>query len=159
MSAAVAAALPGAAQFLPMFEREHTTTMKVLQAVPGGRLDFRPHERSYSAGELAWHLAYSPLGLANAIAAGRFDAYQQPPAPATLEEILRGAGTCYEEMRRVVAGLTPQQLGGAIPLPGGRHVPAQGLLWTILFHQIHHRGQLSVYIRMMGGKVPAIYGP
>lgn len=148
------------AQFLQTFAHEHGTTQRVLQAVPGDKLDFKPHERSFSAGELAWHIAYSQLGLANIVATCRFESYQQPPTPSTVDEIVAGGERFYQEACQVIAGLTPEQLGGAIPLPGERSMPASALLWAgVLFHQIHHRGQLSVYIRMMGGKVPSIYGP
>jgi uncharacterized damage-inducible protein DinB len=62
--------------------------------------------------------------------------------------------------RDLISKLTPQEIEGAIPLPNGQTMPASGLLWNgVLMHQVHHRGQLSVYIRMMGGKVPSIYGP
>jgi uncharacterized damage-inducible protein DinB len=161
MSTATAALTPMTAQFLQTFEAEHRTTLRVLKAVPGDKLDFRPHERSYSAGELAWHIAYSSLGLAKLVATGSFDAYQQPPAPAALDEIVQGAETFYEQTCAVVRGLTAEQLARNIEIAGGKFsLPASALLWSaVLFHQIHHRGQLSVYIRMMGGKVPAIYGP
>jgi uncharacterized damage-inducible protein DinB len=147
-------------QFLQMFESEHKTTMKVLGAVPGDKLDFKPHERNFSAGELAWHIAYSQLGLARIVATGTLAAYKQPDTPSSLSEIVAGGETYYQEACDVIRSLTPEQLGGSVPLPSGAGLPAAGLLWSgVLFHQIHHRGQLSVYIRMMGGKVPSIYGP
>ena len=160
MTTTAALPVPIVAQFLQMFEREHRITMKVLKAVPGDRLGLRPHERSWPAGELAWHIAYSQLGLAKIVAGGGFEAYQPPPTPAALDEIVRGGETFFQEACQVLAGLTAEQLAASIPIPGGHHIPAEGLLWNaVLFHQIHHRGQLSVYIRMMGGKVPSIYGP
>ena len=160
MSTAAAALTPMVAQFLQTFAHEHGTTMRVLQAVPGDKLDFKPHERNFSAGELAWHIAYSQLGLAKIVATCSFESYQQPPTPATLDEIVAGGESYYQEACQVISALTQEQLAGSIPLPGGRSMPASALLWSgVLFHQIHHRGQLSVYIRMAGGKVPSIYGP
>lgn len=160
MSTAAAAPAPMVAQFLETFGFEHRTTMNVLKAVPADRLDFRPHERSWPAGELAWHIAYSQLGLARVTATGRFEEYQQPPTPAKLDEIVAGAETYYQQTCEVVFKLTAEQLQGKISLPNGHSMPSAALLWNgVLFHQIHHRGQLSVYIRMMGGKVPSIYGP
>ena len=159
MSTSAVAPAPMVAQFLQTFGFEHGTTMKVLQAVPGDKLDFKPHERNMSAGDLAFHIAYSQLVLARIVAAGKFE-YQPAPTPATLDEIVAAAERYYQEACQVIAGITPAQLGGSVEMPGGRKLPAGALLWSgVLFHQIHHRGQLSVYIRMMGGKVPSIYGP
>ena len=160
MRTTVAAPTPMVEQFLQTFGFEHRTTMNVLQAVPGDRLDFKPHERSWPAGELAWHIAYSQYGLARVVAAGRFEEYQQPPTPAKLDDIVAGCESYYQQTCEVLSKLTPEQLQGKISLPNGHTLPASGLLWSgVLFHQIHHRGQLSIYIRMMGGKVPSIYGP
>ena len=157
---AAAAPPPMVAQLLQTFAMEHKTTARVLQAVPGDKLDFKPHERSWPAGELAWHIAYSQLGIAKAIAAGSFEVYQQPPTPSTLDEIVAGDAKFHEEACKVLSGITQEQLAASFPLPGGRSMPVAGFLWGgVVFHQIHHRGQLSVYIRMMGGKVPSIYGP
>ena len=160
MSTTAAAMNPAVAQLLQSLHHEHKTTMRVLKAVPADQLGFKPHERNMSAGELAWHVAYSQYGLALVAATTRFDVYQQPPAPPTLDEIVAGGETYYEKAREVLSSLTAAQLSASIPLPGGRSMPAAGLIWSgVLFHQIHHRGQLSVYIRMAGGKVPSIYGP
>jgi len=160
MSTTATAMNPAVAPLLQSLDLEHKTTMRVLKAVPAGKLDFKPHERNMSAGELAWHIAYSQYGLARIVALGNFEGYQQPPTPATLDEIVAGAESYYQKTREALSSLTPQQLSASIPLPGGRSMPAAGLMWSgVLFHQIHHRGQLSVYIRMAGGKVPSIYGP
>jgi len=160
MSTTAAAPPPMVAQFLQTFGMEHATTLRVLKAVPGDKLSFKPHERSFSAGELAWHIAYSQLGLAKFIVTHDFASYQQPPVPASIEEIVAGSEKFHNEACEVISRLTQEQLAATIPLPGGKSVPASGMLWgAVLFHQIHHRGQLSVYIRMTGGKVPSIYGP
>ncbi|MBI3696476.1 MAG: DinB family protein [Acidobacteria bacterium] len=160
MSTTATAPNPAVAQLLQSLDHEHNTTMRVLKAVPADKLDFKPHERNMSAGELAWHIAYSQYGLAQIVATAAFEGYQQPPAPATLDEIVTGGESYYQKTREVLSSLTPEQLSASIPLPGGRSIPAAALMWSgVLFHQIHHRGQLSVYIRMAGGKVPSIYGP
>lgn len=160
MSTSAAAVNPAIEAVLRILENEQKTTLRVLRAVPADKLSFRPHEKSWTAGELAWHIAYAPYGLASVIAANAFDGYQQPPAPASLDEIVKGAEEYFEKTRGALTSLTPQQLGGSIPLPNGKSFPAHGLLWNgVVLHTIHHRGQLSVYIRLMGGKVPSIYGP
>jgi len=159
-TATVTAAAPEVARFLQIFDMEHGITMKVLKALPADKLDFKPHERNMSARELAWHVANSQLLLATIVATGRFEFEKPPAAPATLPELVDGCESYYQQTCQALAPLTAEQLGAKIALPGGRSVPAGGLMWNaVLFHQIHHRGQLSVYIRMMGGKVPSIYGP
>ena len=158
MSTTATAMNPAVAQLMQTLDHEHKTTMRVLKAVPADKLGFKPHERNWSAGELAWHIAYSQYGLAQIVAAAK--SYQQPATPATLDEIVAGAESYYEKTREVLSSLTAEQLSASIPLPGGHSMPAAALMWSgVLFHQIHHRGQLSVYIRMAGGKVPSIYGP
>lgn len=160
MSTTAAAINPAVEPVLRVLDLEFQTTLRVLKAVPAAKLDFKPHERSWPAGELAWHIAYAPSGLANILATGKFEGYNQPPVPATVEEIIAGAEKFHEKARETVSQLTPEQLSASIPLPNGKTFPAHGLLWSgVVFHTIHHRGQLSVYIRMMGGKVPSIYGP
>ena len=160
MSTAAAALSPMLAQVLQTLGFEHRTTMNVIKALPSDRLDFKPHERSWPAGELAWHIAYSQYGLARVVGTGRFDAYAQPATPATLDEIVAGCESYYQQTCETISQLTPEQLQGKIDLPNGHSIPCSGLLWSgVVFHQIHHRGQLSVYVRMMGGKVPSIYGP
>jgi len=160
MSSATVAAIPLAAQFLQTFDFEHRITMSVLRALPPDRLDFKPHERSWTGRELAWHIATSQYGLAAAVAAGRLELENPPAAPAALQEIVSGCETYYQQACELIARLTEEQLRVKIDLPGGKHIPAAALLWSgVLFHQIHHRGQLSIYIRLMGGRVPSIYGP
>ena len=160
MSTTTGAATSAVAQFLETFLFEHRTTMKVLGALPAHRLDFRPHQRNMTAGELAWHIATSQLYLASMVSLGRFEFRQTPAPPATLEEIIAGCETYYQQTCDTLARLTGEQLQAKIALPGGHSIPASALMWNgVLFHQIHHRGQLSIYIRMMGGRVPSIYGP
>ena len=161
-AATITAAAPEVARFLQTFGFEHRTTMNVLGAIPAGQLGFRPHERNMTAGQLAWHIATAQLHIARCVALGRFDLrlFEASPAPATLEEIVAGCESQYQQACEALAPLTGEQLQLRIEMPGGHHLPAATLMWSgVLFHQIHHRGQLSIYIRMMGGKVPSIYGP
>jgi len=158
-TAAITSPVPMVAQFLETFRQEHATTMRVLMAIPPDQLAFKPHEKSMSCGELAWHVAYSPLGIAKAIAAGDFGAYQQPPLPNDLQAIVAGAETYFNLASETIAKFTPETLQGSIPMPNGQKLASATFFWVNLFHLIHHRGQLSVYVRMTGGKVPSIYGP
>ncbi len=161
-AAPITAAAPEVARFLQTFGFEHRTTMNVLRAIPADQLGFRPHERNMTAGELAWHIATAQLHIAQCVALGRFELrlFTAAPAPATIEEIVAGCESQYQQTCEALAPLTSEHLQQKIEMPGGHRLPASALMWSgVLFHQIHHRGQLSIYIRMMGGKVPSIYGP
>lgn len=159
-TAAPTAATPAVAQFLQTFGFEHQTTMNVLKALPADKLDFKPHERSMTAGELAWHIATSQQHLAHCVAQGRFEFRKFEKAPASLDAIVAACDEYYHQACALLAPLTDDQLQVKIELGGGHRLPASALMWNgVLFHQIHHRGELVVYLRQMGARVPPVYGP
>jgi len=135
--------------------------LKVLKALPAGKLDYRPHAKSRSAAELAWVLAAEEKALLGLLETGVIDWKEDKP-PA-LDEIVR----TYETSAAAVnARLEKLDASGwekpAKFLMGGQAVwedTTGEMFWGFLFDAIHHRGQLSTYLRPMGGKVPAIYGP
>ncbi|MBI4909876.1 MAG: DinB family protein [Acidobacteria bacterium] len=159
MSAPAPAQLRAVAQFLQVFESEHKTTMNVLRAIPEGRNAYRPHEKSMTLGELAFHVAYSPLGIAKAMKAQSFAEYKPPEAPADNAALLAGAEVWQKEACELLSTFTEEDMAGAVPLPNGSAFPNAMFFWMNLYHMVHHRGQLSVYLRLVGGKVPSIYGP
>jgi uncharacterized damage-inducible protein DinB len=135
--------------------------LKVLKAMPAGKLDYRPHPKSRSAAELAWVLAAEEKALLDLLNTGSID-WKETPPPA-LDEIVR---TFEESAAAVSARLEKLDAAGwskpAKFLMGGQVVweeSTEGMFWGFLFDAIHHRGQLSTYLRPMGAKVPAIYGP
>lgn len=143
------------------FEHEMQTTLKILAAVPADRLDYAPDGKSTTALGLIRHIPTLDAWLLNSIADGTFDA---PPASpeacgiATPED----AVACYKEKVAAaldrVRGLSPEQLAGIIDFFGMMQLPAVSLIQLTIKHSVHHRGQLSTYLRPMGAKVPAIYG-
>lgn len=148
--------------FVKRWEAEQAAFLKVLRAIPEGKLDYRPHERSTSAGALAWQLAEEQKQMSELIDRGETN-FEVKPHPAAISEIVTAWQKATEELRGRVAKLdeakaaTPSKL-----LFNGQPVWTEALgemLWGYLFDMIHHRGQLSTYLRPMGGKVPAIYGP
>ena len=149
--------------YLNGWEREFQTTVKVLKAFPADKLDFKPHERSRSARELAWTFVGEEM-VTDMIINGNVDfSAEGPKAPATMKEILAAYEKTHNEMVGKVRKLSEQDYNGMIKFPVG---PKQmgdfrraDVLWMMMMDQVHHRGQLSVYVRLAGGKVPAIYGP
>jgi uncharacterized damage-inducible protein DinB len=136
--------------------------VRVLKALPQGRLDYKPDPKSRTAAELAWLLAYEEEALSALLESGTID-WKDVPPPATVAEIV----AAYERnAARVDARLEKLDAAGwQAPgkfLAGGTAVwesPVGEMMWGFLFDAIHHRGQLCTYLRPMGGKVPSVYGP
>jgi len=149
--------------FLASFEREFATTLKVLKAYPADKGDLKPHERSMSAKQLAWVFVIEQQVIADGALAGAIDFSKMTPAPATMRDVI----AAYEKIQPVTTSKLKQAseaaLNKTVKFPSGpkqmADVRVLDVLWGMLHDQIHHRGQLSVYLRMAGGKVPSIYGP
>jgi uncharacterized damage-inducible protein DinB len=153
-----------ATQFLDAYTREHATTEKVLRAYPSDQSELRPHERSSSARQLAWTFVGEEAMMLRAarheqvLTGERF-----PPPPDSWDEIVDRFAAQHGELLAILRGATDASMAGTVQFfTGPRQLgeyPTLEFLWFMLCDQIHHRGQLSVYLRMAGGKVPSIYGP
>ena len=152
-------------QFLTFYEREHATTRRVLQAYPADRLDLRPHPKSKTARELAWvfaaERAFGRWVLNNGFADGAPG--KAPDPPASKQGLLAGIEKAHQEFCDFVRTLSEEQLVETVrfftaPKTMG-DVRRIDFLWFLGCDEIHHRGQLSIYLRMADGKVPSIYGP
>jgi uncharacterized damage-inducible protein DinB len=144
------------------YEGEIQTTVRVLQAVPSGHLDYRPDAKSKTGLGLVRHLALEDEWLLNCIANG---AFTQPPDDSDACGIMSPADAAARYREKVPAALnrvramSGEQLAKTIDLFGVVQAPGVNFLAMALKHSVHHRGQLSTYLRAMGGKVPGIYGP
>jgi len=148
--------------YLQGWDRELQTTVKVLKAYPADKLDFKPHERSRSARELAWTFV-EELAFVGMAVQGQIEFKEGPKPPATMKEILAACEATNKELVPKVKALSEADYNSLMKFPVG---PKQmgdfrraDVLWMIMMDMIHHRGQFSVYLRMAGGKVPSIYGP
>jgi uncharacterized damage-inducible protein DinB len=148
------------------FREEAAITKRVLARVPADKLAWRPHQKSMSLGQLALHIATVPGALAKISQLDEFDAAQanfNPPAPqnieevhAALEESIRGAEQCLSAMTEQKAmGNWRLTVNGK---PGFTKSRVGMLRSIMLNHWYHHRGQLSVYLRLLDVPVPVIYG-
>ncbi len=148
--------------FAERWESEQAAFRKVLAALPGDKLDYSPHERCTAAGNLAWQLATEQSGMTDLMKTNQ-NAYEVTPRPATLDEILAAWDKATDDMRAALKSRDESKWDSEAKfLMGGVPVwtaTLKDMLWGFLFDMVHHRGQLSSYIRPMGGKVPAIYGP
>lgn len=148
------------AVFLPGLENEQRITKAVIEAIPADKGDFRPDGISKSALDLAWHIAATEARFLDAVATGAFD-FTPNPRPESVHTPQALVAWYHENVDpRVekVAGLSPDQLLKIVDFRGMFQLPAVMYLNFVINHTIHHRGQLSMYLRPMGAKVPAIYG-
>ncbi len=139
---------------------EAATTSKVLAAMPAGKDDFKPSEKSMTAMDLAWHLASADVWFMDSIAKGVF-AWVDTPRPAELQtgaDIAAWYDTNFKAKVAEVSALSAEKAAAVIGFMGAFEAPAAAFVNMCLKHSIHHRGQLSTYLRPMGGKVPSIYG-
>ncbi|KAA6462957.1 DinB family protein [Acidobacteria bacterium AB60] len=160
---AVADAL--AQSILAEFEPQARLTRKFLERLPEDKLMWKPHEKSMTAGQLAYHLAFVPGGVAEFV---RESPRQAPdfkfPQPASREEILRTLDESVATVRRVLEGLDDAAMRETWRLLSGDKelvaMPrAQFLRDIMLNHWYQHRGQFSVYLRILEVPVPATWGP
>lgn len=154
---------------LPEYDREMGTTRKLLERIPEADLGWKPHQKSMSLGELATHLAEIP-GWAGAIlkmpvfdmahAGGDF----APKAPGSCAELLQKFDKTVADTRALIAATSDAEFmalwafrkGGQEVFSAPRIVATKSF---IVNHSIHHRGQLSVYLRLRNVPLPPIYGP
>lgn len=149
--------------FIKRWEEEYPTFLKVFRALPKDKLDFRPHPRSRSAAELVWLLVLEEQAGAELIEAGKIRWKETPPLKS-LKEMMAEYEKAHAELAQRLQKLdetTWAEKKGQFFVDGQvAYEDSLGpMFWGVLFDAVHHRGQLSVYIRLMGGKVPAIYGP
>src|SRR5574341_596180 len=148
--------------FIKRWTEEVPVTVKVFQALPEGKLDYRPHPRSRSAGEIISLLAYEAQSCYQAVG-GKID-WQDPPATTEITPAVDLLTKNSKELEKLLQNVDDNTWNNRKVQfwVGGQMLFEEALgpmLWGHLFDVIHHRGQLSVYIRPMGGKVPSIYGP
>jgi uncharacterized damage-inducible protein DinB len=159
-----------AASMLPEFDMEMANTRKTLERIPADKFDFKPHEKSMSMINLATHIANMVDWGTTTLTQDEFD--MQPPGtepykelPASsVAELLEKFDTNATAMRAALTTVTDEaMMKGWSLLSGGNVIftqPRAGVLRGMIFnHLVHHRAQLSVYLRMNDVPVPALYGP
>lgn len=146
--------------YLPQLEMEHSKTRRVIEAIPAEKGGWKPDPKSMGALELAWHIVSSECMFLDGIAAGNFAMEGNcPDSIKTPADVLRwdeeNFAKAVQRLRQVPAADLAKDLNFA----GLFTFPAVSYAHLSTNHAIHHRGQLSVYLRPMGSKVPSIYGP
>lgn len=144
------------ALFTKFWTNEAQTTKKVLDRIPEGS-DYRPDTKSRTAQEIAWQIVCEEKMIIEALETGNVQ-WAPPPMPKTMKEVAetfeRQSRDIIERWRR----LPDEKWNGKLDFMGHER-PASPMAWSFLFDIVHHRGQISTYLRPMGSTVPQIYGP
>ena len=145
---------------LPSLKAEHPVTERVIAAIPPDRVDYRPDDIGRSAIDLAWHIVTAENRFLEAVLTGTFDLTPatRPDTIRTPDAVNRWYAERFEKHVARLAGISGEQLTTIIDFRGIVQFPAVIYVQIALNHSIHHRGQLSMYLRPMGAKVPSIYG-
>ena len=157
---------PALEAMLDEFRAESAITRRVLARLPEDKLGWKPHAKSMSLGQLAWHIATGPGDMARITQLDEFDAGQTnftPSQPKSAAEIHSAFEESIGAAEKYLGGMTEERAMGTWRLRAhGKQLLSQpriGVLRSIMLnHWYHHRGQLSVYLRLMDVPVPVIYG-
>jgi uncharacterized damage-inducible protein DinB len=145
---------------LPSLRAEHAVTKTVIAAIPAEKADYRPDGILRSAIDLAWHIVASEVRFLEAVASGAFDfsGGARPESIRTPADVVDWYSERFAKDVDRLKQATGDQLVKVIDFRGLFQWPAVLFVQLGLSHSIHHRGQLSTYLRPMGAKVPSIYG-
>jgi uncharacterized damage-inducible protein DinB len=142
--------------FVGFWTKEAKTTRKVLVRIPEGSA-YRPDPKSRTAQEIAWQIVCEEKMIIGALESGKAE-WAPPPMPATMKEVGEAYETQSAGMEPRWTALSAAQWDGTLDFFGSTR-PASAMAWNFLFDIVHHRGQISTYLRPMGSTVPQIYGP
>jgi uncharacterized damage-inducible protein DinB len=144
------------ALFTEFWTNESKTTRNVLARIPEGS-DYRPDPKSRTAQEIAWQIVCEEKMIIDALESGKAE-WAPPPVPTTMKEVLQAYEKQSAGLDERWKSLPAERWAGALDFFGTKR-PASPMAWSFLFDIVHHRGQITTYLRPMGSKVPQIYGP
>jgi uncharacterized damage-inducible protein DinB len=159
--------MPMSEGLLKEFDHESKTTRRVLERVPTDKFDWMPHPRSMAMGKLAWHVAQMATWVPGTLEKDFIDLSApgpEDPAPTTTQELLAAFDKTAAAARAALAAAPDEIMMKPWSLKNGEMVfftlPKAAVLRSFVFnHIVHHRGQLTVYLRLNEIPVPSIYGP
>jgi hypothetical protein len=144
---------------ITVLNKEFATTVKVMEAYPADQVHFTPHERSSTAKKLFSTFVFEMYLLDGYVVGTPFDTDKfKNYDPQDIAAIITDFKTETAKIISEIENMNEEDLAKTISF-GGRTFVADEFIMMMLHDQIHHRGQLTVYLRMAGGKVPSIYGP
>ena len=162
--------MPIAKSLLPEFDHEMRTTRKLIERIPETQGDWKPHAKSMTLGQLAAHVTAMIKWGSGTIRLTELDlnspeaAQYAPPRFETTSALVEMFDANVRDAREAIAGASDEELMVGWTLRSGEHkilsLPRVAALRSfVMNHHIHHRGQLSVYLRLLDVPLPSIYGP
>jgi uncharacterized damage-inducible protein DinB len=148
--------------FIRQFQSERPKFLNVFRAMPAGQLGYRSHERNSTAARIAWTIVQELRALVDLVETGenRWEHREPPDSPEAIAAEYEKAAAALE---KALASTDESAWNREGRMLLGEKVmmqrPVGEIVWDFFFDAIHHRGQLTTYLRPMGGKVPSIYGP
>ncbi len=142
--------------FTKFWTDESKTTRNVLSRIPEGS-DYRPDSKSRTAHEIAWQIVCEEKMIIEALENGKAE-WNSPPLPATMKEVVDAYENLSAGLPQRWDALPAARWDGMLEFFGSER-PASPMAWSFLFDIVHHRGQITTYLRPMGSTVPQIYGP
>jgi uncharacterized damage-inducible protein DinB len=142
--------------FTRFWTHEAQTTRKVLERIPEGS-DYKPDPKSRTAQQIAWQMFAEEKMIIEALETGKVE-WAPPPMPASMKDVVAAYEKQSEDIVRRWNALSTERWNADLEFFGHPR-PASGMAWSFLFDLVHHRGQISTYLRPMGSTVPQIYGP
>ncbi len=142
--------------FTKFWTQESKTTRNVIARIPE-ESDYRPDPKSRTAKDIAWQIFCEEKMIIEALETGKVE-WAPPEMPATMKEIVEAYEKQSAELPRRWSELPDSRWNGTLDF-FGKERPASPMAWSFLFDIVHHRGQITTYLRPMGAKVPQIYGP
>jgi uncharacterized damage-inducible protein DinB len=153
------------ADLLEELEQEAVVTRKVLERVPESQLDWRPHEKSMTLGQLSMHVAIVPGAIAEIAMQPTFDINTAGarPSATSISELITTLERSVAKARKLLGSMDQDMLDSTWRLMAGEKeifaIPRAAFLRSVMLnHWYHHRGQLTVYLRQTGAAVPSVYG-
>lgn len=142
--------------FIKNWRRIHKQTRKILVLTPNDKYDWKPAETSMPLGELANHFPVAEWGLVEAVFTGKFPADRPEPHKST-DELVAAFDKTHDELVAKVRAMTPEQLEEEVTFGPDMKMTRMALLNIMTEHEIHHRGQLYVYLRILGCELPSLF--
>jgi len=151
---------------LPEFDQEMANTRKMLERVPDGKFDYKPHEKSMTLGRLAGHVGEIPTYASGTLLFERLDLKgdEKPFSPTTRQELLDAFDKNVVEARELLSKTSDEELAKiwTMTYKGNQifSMPRVAVLrGAVMNHLVHHRAQLGVYLRLNNVEIPGMYGP
>ena len=144
------------ALFVKFWTTEARTTSKVLARIPDGST-YKPDEKSRTAQEIAWQIVCEEKMIIEGLEEGKAD-WAPPAMPASMKEIAQAYDRQSADIIARWNALPAEKWNGQLEFFGNKR-PGASMAWSFLFDIVHHRGQITTYLRPMGSTVPSIYGP